>query len=495
MAERLQFDYVIVSDLHLGAGRSETSARYFHLENFFFDQEFLLFTRFLTRKARGSERPLKLIINGDFMDLLRIDRIDDLHREKFRLKTAKRKTSRLDYESVVEELEAKVSVILRGHPVFFQALGEFLMSGQYVLIMPGNHDHEIQLETLRAGIRRAIAAHIDTDDEVLSRLEFRSWFYHEPGLLWVEHGNQYDAYNSFRYPLKRELPEPECTCYEDEIDMPFGSYFQRYLYNRFGKVTFIVPGRQSNAQYFLWLLVNRPSIIFKSAFGYGPLFFKMARRCLQGHEAWEREAERRHREDMDRLARESGLGEKLARIEALKTVGGRAALIVERIFKRTVIGIAAFLGGLSLFLWIWFMAYSAIWSQVLPGWTRPFLFVFMNLFLLLAVFGGVTLALYRTMKKPAPTPYRTAAAAIARLTGVKIVTFGHSHREDSWRVPGTDAWYFNTGTWIATFTAFRIEPRESVQFTYLQILDGKAALMVWSPEVERPKPAVLLDED
>ncbi|MBI2058489.1 MAG: metallophosphoesterase [Nitrospirae bacterium] len=488
-------DYIIVSDLHLGPGRNPSSGRYFHLENFFFDQEFLLFCRFLIRKARERKRTVKLIINGDFVDLLRIDRVDEQHRERFRLKGARGGVSRLGYATVLEELEAKMDAVVRGHAVFFKGLAELLDAGQQVIILPGNHDHELQIEPLRNKIRGAVSFHLGANSDALNRLCFRSWFFHVPGLLWVEHGHQYDTYNAFDYLIKPELPSTPCGCYPDEIDLPFGSYFQRYLYNRFGQVTFVVPGRRSNAQYFLWLLVNRPSAILRAAFWYGPLFFKMAKPCVQGHQDWEKRVAERHRGELKNLAEESGLGANLERIESMKEPGGHVSLIVERIFKRVVLGLASALGGTALTLWLWFLAQSVLWSNLESGWARSSLFVLTNILLVTLLLSGLVFWLYRTMKREPKSPYRQAAAEIARLAGVRFVVFGHTHSEDICPIPEASGWHFNTGTWITTFTAFRIEPRERIQFTYLEILDGRADLMSWSPEVERPKPAVLLEED
>ncbi|MBI2891351.1 MAG: hypothetical protein HYY13_11275, partial [Nitrospirae bacterium] len=406
--------------------------------------------------------------------------------------------SRLGYPSIQAEFEAKAAAITSGHPVFFQALAELLEAEHTVVILPGNHDHETQLAPVRQRLRGAVATRLSTAadrPEVLDRLIFRSWFYYAPGLLWVEHGHQYDAYNSFRSLLKPVLPPTPCTCHEDEVDFPFGSYFQRYLYNRFGAVTFVVPGLRSSAQYFLWLLVNRPSVIFKAAFWHAPLFVKMARRCLRGHEDWESGIEQRHRAELEGLAKESGLSERLKEIDGLKIVAGRAQLMVERLLKRSATWALSGVALISALLWVWWFGTRWIDRAEIPLWLQPFLFVLLTLTLFASIVGLIVYWAFRAMKKRRPTPYRQAAARIAALTGARYVVFGHSHMEDIWPVPGTLSWYFNTGTWITTFMAFRLEPRERIQFTYLEILNGKGRLMVWSPDVERPKPAVLLEEE
>jgi UDP-2,3-diacylglucosamine pyrophosphatase LpxH len=61
---------------------------------------------------------------------------------------------------------------------------------------------------------------------VCEQIEFCPWFYHEPGLLWVEHGHQYDGMNSFDYFLHPYLPR------SSELMLPAGSFFVRYLFNK-----------------------------------------------------------------------------------------------------------------------------------------------------------------------------------------------------------------------------------------------------------------------
>ncbi|HKE13746.1 MAG TPA: hypothetical protein VKB80_02690, partial [Kofleriaceae bacterium] len=80
---------------------------------------------------------------------------------------------------------------------------------------------------------------------------------------------------------------------------------------------------------------------------------------------------------------------------------------------------------------------------------------------------------------------------------VPIVTFGHTHDEVIARleVEGAPAWYFNTGTWIAVFTADALLPRERVQYTFLRVRGHQGELLHWSPGRREATPVVLLEED
>jgi hypothetical protein len=92
---------------------------------------------------------------------------------------------------------------------------------------------------------------------------------------------------------------------------------------------------------------------------------------------------------------------------------------------------------------------------------------------------------------------RRAATKLAALARVPIVTFGHTHEEVIARLDddGASAWYFNTGTWIAVFTADTLLPRERVQYTFLRVRGHRGELMHWSPGRREAFPVVLLEED
>jgi hypothetical protein len=103
----------------------------------------------------------------------------------------------------------------------------------------------------------------------------------------------------------------------------------------------------------------------------------------------------------------------------------------------------------------------------------------------------------RTTAAVPSNPMRKAAAEIAELVDVPVVTFGHTHDEVLWktsREQEQDSWYYNTGTWIAVFTHDVLLPRERVQFTFLRVREDQGELLHWSPGRGEPMPVVLLDE-
>jgi len=61
---------VVVSDLHLSGGQICKNGKYRATENFFYDDEFGNFLSYLQKVKR--KKPWKLIINGDFIDFIRL---------------------------------------------------------------------------------------------------------------------------------------------------------------------------------------------------------------------------------------------------------------------------------------------------------------------------------------------------------------------------------------------------------------------------------------
>ena len=66
-------DIIVVSDLHLGRGKNPETGRYYRLEAFFYDEDFFRFCDFFLEQARREDRAVKLVLNGDAFDLLRVD--------------------------------------------------------------------------------------------------------------------------------------------------------------------------------------------------------------------------------------------------------------------------------------------------------------------------------------------------------------------------------------------------------------------------------------
>jgi UDP-2,3-diacylglucosamine pyrophosphatase LpxH len=492
-------DLVVVSDLHLGRGKNPHTGRYFELEAFFYDEDFRAFCQWLVDDAHKRNASLRLIINGDAFDLLRFDRPPQTPEATF--------VERQFGPFLTPDRAARdISEILDGHPGFVEGVARVLGAGHEVVILPGNHDLEIQWPAVRQQIERTILDRVREQltgerelGDARNRLRFPPWFWYEPGRVWIEHGCQYDPENAFTYLLRGSLAEAPRAVHEAEYDMPLGNFFQRYLFNGFGAITFMVPSTRAHTRYAKWLLGNSPHLISRVVLSHIRFWPQVIRRIAHSQKRAREQYRAAHEKALAELAAlpEAGaLGDKLLAIDALKE---RGASVVEALSTLTrqalrVLMVAVLLAALAFGLW--FAGFHAI-AQLKGGFMiKAMLFLMLDFAFLIAAIMGVGWGLFRSPVESS-SPMRRAAQKIVEILDVPIVSFGHTHDEVLWRLrrpSGGRAWYYNTGTWLAVFTHDVLMPRERVQFTFLRVREHEAELLYWSPGRGSAAPVILLDE-
>jgi len=490
-------ELIILSDLHMGRGKNTETGRFFALEAFFYDDDFLRFCRYLCADATKRGASLRVIINGDVFDLLRIEP----EQGDPALPLIDRRYGAIH----TPELAARMAhQILLGHPNFVRGIAELLRSGHEVIMLAGNHDIEIQWESVRDEIRHALENVLAEEGGpksvrwALLGLRFEDWFYYEPGRIWVEHGCQYDPENAFRYPLRHDVPTDPEAVRETEHDMPLGNFFQRYLYNGFGHVTFIVPTSRANPRYLRYLLVNQPRLLFGVLASHLPFVFQVLRRLAKAAMHSHQNLKRVHEGVLARLAVGSGLGERLYTVDKMKETNADAFHATRSLTKQFVFALGLItlisLSGLGL----WFVGLMAISELRGAGFgLRAFLFLILNFLMAGAAVATLTYSLLRAPSVEHGKAALRAAQKLVDLMDVPIVTFGHTHEETLSRLSrpnGGRAWFYNTGTWIAVFTHDVLMPRERVQYTYLRVRHDEGELVHWSPGRGEPLPVILLDE-
>ena len=514
-------DVVVLSDLHLGRGKNPDTGRYFSLEAFFYDDDLRRLLRYLCDDAARRDVDFKLIFNGDVFDLLRIE-------PEAAGPAATAKERRFGKAVTPPIASHMIGEILAGHPGFVDGVAQVLEAGHDVVFLPGNHDIELQWEPVHSELRRALLTRVreraakatrdrtgDGDDAGAAgeaaaaaadaRLEFAPWFYYEPGRIWVEHGCQYDAESAFRFPLRGAIAAPAAVVAaavgdddEVEVDLPLGSFIQRYLYNAFGPITFMVPSTRANFRYFKWLLVNRPRLLARVLGSHGPFALQLLRRLSRVGGPRRDRARHDHEIELAQLAAQSRLHEKLVAIDALKQVKHDVVQAVRALGFQMLKFLAMSFAVAIAVAGLWFAGFHTINTMRVGFGPKALLFLGLNFVLLSAALVGSGYGLFRAQPGLSTGPLTRAATEIARLIDVPIVTFGHTHDEAIWRLwPGNrrDAWYFNTGTWIAVFTHDELMPRERVQFTFLRVSGHAGELLHWSPGRGEPVPVILLDEE
>ena len=199
-------DVVLVSDLHLGPGPLHC------VETFFHDAELSGFLDSLIRRATPEGRDWRLVILGDFLDFLRCELVTNPQ-------------GGAPTEAVAM---ATLERIVANHAAVFEGLARFLAAGFPVDIVIGNHDAELARPALQDRLRTVLA---DAGaGAAAAAVRFHPWIYHLPGVLYAEHGNQHDGFNSFSTvldPYQDGSPGP--------LERPIGTYlfeaFERLLYD------------------------------------------------------------------------------------------------------------------------------------------------------------------------------------------------------------------------------------------------------------------------
>jgi UDP-2,3-diacylglucosamine pyrophosphatase LpxH len=171
---------ILISDLHMGRGDE--------LEDFAPENEAAL-VRFLAGQSdehQGDE--VDLVLLGDAMDLWQVVAEAE--------KTAARSSDiPIDYAPAGDV--ARVEQIVAAHPSAWNALHDFLAAGaapRRLIIIPGNHDHALVNEQVQQAVRVAVAA---GSAGLGARVSF-PYYYDQPALrAYAEHGCQYDDNNSY----------------------------------------------------------------------------------------------------------------------------------------------------------------------------------------------------------------------------------------------------------------------------------------------------------
>jgi UDP-2,3-diacylglucosamine pyrophosphatase LpxH len=442
---RMSHDLLILSDVHLTDGRAPVAGA----EHLVPELEKFLTVHELNHRAGGHWR---LVVNGDLFDFLHVQ-LQPGESVPFPLSRGER--ARGPGTSAEKSLW-KLSRILGANQRTVQALGRFLRAGNEVVLLPGNHDLELYWPEVREAIREALRPH--AGDEGVARLSFKPWFYYEPGLIYVEHGSQFDADNRVFRWLAPEVPGRPGV-----LELSAGHGINRHFTHRLGLGPFVGDTTQSAMGYARWMFRSFGFWRFlKIMWWYFEFAAKMLRWAgkrspeVQRAEALHRER-REALEDEERMPRGS-----LAAIEA---AAPRSVLDSKwRALDRTML--------LRVLTSILTTAVAVI--VLLAG---SFGSTSLAVALAILVPPQVVFALTRhRFTGVADRCYPAAAQAIRAALKVRYVAFGHQHIARAEVPEEGERRYFNLGCWIEG------QGFEKVPLHYLEIRRGPmpvAKLKTW----------------
>jgi UDP-2,3-diacylglucosamine pyrophosphatase LpxH len=458
-------ELVIVSDLHLGRGLDPATGAYDPAEDFFYDGAF---GRFVERLIASSPaRDLRLVVLGDFVDFLQVE----LGPAAPGPVTSSR--------SAVAKLEA----VAAGHPGTFEALGRFIGAGGRLALVAGNHDIEFIWEDVRAALRRLIGRHCaGTDLDVA--ISFHPWFYYAPGVVYAEHGHQYDPVNAFETQLTPYLPEQP-----DSIELPLGSFFVLYLFNAVERIDPFADNVRPMTRYMSWSLRTDPLRALNTLRRY----LEFVGRTLPKARPPDPARLQRYRlERLPEYAAQVGLPpetlralDELAATPALRSVPG----LLRALAPLDPEALAALVGGLL---------YPATGRAGLGLQARA-----------AASLAGAGATLYLSQRlrereiegeREESFLYRAARSIHAELRraggGAHVYVFGHTHAPEQRRLSSATERpvYMNSGTWTPLIPQMFDLLGARERLTYVRVgrdrYDGApyARLLVWNDSAEREEP-------
>jgi metallophosphoesterase superfamily enzyme len=240
---------LVMSDLHVGVGPNPLTQQLPPSEDFLAEHE-ADFARMVRREwvaARRDRNTRTLVFNGDTFEFMQTSKAQVGQ-------SFTGQTDKFGPLNTPDNIAKKMSAILAGHARFFGTWAEHLARGHRIVVLPGNHDHQllnphvrgVLLDGLKAGVAKAYvesekfkpevqepaarqrAAQAEAERTMAERFEFHPYLL-IVGDLVVRHGHETDATNTFRTPFG-EFYRP--TGGQQPIEGAAGDYVVKSTFNR-----------------------------------------------------------------------------------------------------------------------------------------------------------------------------------------------------------------------------------------------------------------------
>ncbi|MBI5471005.1 MAG: metallophosphoesterase [Ignavibacteriae bacterium] len=473
-------EVIVISDLHIAAGKRKDGV-FSGTENFLADASFRRFVEIGLLKE--PKKKALLIINGDFIDFIRIVRVPASEAE---LLAWQHILSSLGVNKTIDELRAsvskkeieyglktddyksvwKLSASVAGHPEIFQSLAKWIDSGHSLIITKGNHDLEWYWLLVRNYLRLVLAEHIAESralpvEQILAEVVLPAVTFVDKSLLidgdcYVEHGHCFDKFSSVvgAILLKKR----------SELNIPFGSFFNRYLINKIELSYPYIDNVRPQQSMLSFLVREHFPLALKLLFYHLPFGLKMIRKryfaFMFGMPAL--------------FVLAIGVPVLVVAIQLFDIVSpllsssssetSTAGTPVSGFVLRQGIGVLRDLGGI-------------VGSGIVSYWLGRFV------------------AWFR-LREPNSLA-EDAKSLLMNHSEYRIVTFGHTHNPEQLEENGR--WYFNTGTWIPILEASSAEIRHDKTYTFLRLAPDErgrlqpTSLQRWNDDAERMEPLSLVE--
>jgi hypothetical protein len=352
----------------------------------------------------------------------------------------------------------------------FAALAHFVAAGNSLVILRGNHDVDWHWEATQRELVHCLAGHAPIGD---GSVEFLPWFYYEEGLVYVEHGHQYDAFCSYDHVLWPVSPrDPRRTA------LSLSDVLLRYVVKPTRGMLESGHDRAGLFDYvrFALRLGRRGTLKLASR-------FIAAVQALIGlwREHWSDalgHVRREHERRMQLLAEARAIGierlRALAKLQRPPITRSLFGLLAGVMLDRVLLAAAA-------------LVFGALFALLAPQ-------LGLGLSALALGLGAIVLfVLARAWRKlrdslEPSAELRERSARVARLFPAAFVVMGHTHLPEV-RATAESATYVNLGSWAEEEHADGRTALLPATRTHLVVAQGEqpvAELLTWSSEGPRP---------
>lgn len=282
----------VISDLHLAEG-NQRSGIYLGTENFFADIPFEGFINHITENSSGDSL---LIINGDFVDFIRITHFPkntEINSWKEELDKVKAGYSHDALKTSISKKEEeyglksndykciwKLFSASNGHKLVFKSLSKWLDHGNRFMIIKGNHDVEWHWPLLQDYLKTLLfeLSENKLEREVFySNIDFTDEF--QMNGIHIEHGHNFDSMTMVDGP-----PTLASENRPDELRIPMGSFFNRYLINKVEMYYPYIDNFKGAEKFVKILFKERLALALKLVLHYGSyliyILFKFKKKSL-----------------------------------------------------------------------------------------------------------------------------------------------------------------------------------------------------------------------
>lgn len=421
---------LVVSDLHLSDAQERLPEKplwkRYKQRDLFIDD---CFARFLEHQLGVVPPGSELILDGDVFDFDSVMALPD--RDVFPVSWLERRRG-LGAEE--EKSRFKMRAILKDHPVFVQALRRWVLAGNRLVFVIGNHDIELHWPGVQALLLGALAL----PPARAGAARVCEWFYVSEGDTLVAHGNQLDHYCVCPDPVYptirwrgREL-----------IRVPFGNLAERYMLNAMGlfnphvESSFIRPFAEYVVFFRKYMLKIQPMIGFV---WFWSAILTLIVSLREGFLPAVRDPRRLEARVVDIARRANATPEQtraLLLLDVHPAIFSPWRIMRELWLDRALLLALVIFGSFEVF------SVLNVFSPISPWWTG---FVFL---LLLPPF---VLYAHNVASEVAETErmMRERLPVAAEVVRVDRVVVGHTHREGHIRIDAVEL--LNTGTWSPAY--------------------------------------------